>query len=177
MSALKKKIKKRIAKKKFRFLSKKSLQLEYLFIISEIFLEFIYKLHILKMSMKPNHPLKSQLSIDWNESKNKKNSIKTTKFKFGFEKLKKKSMGKKPKQIMYDCHTERKENPLIFFSIRFTMTQKIIPLFRTRLKNKRTLPTIYWIEKPSQLNSPKFSVQEPHKRIFVMTNKKYIFLQ
>ena len=43
----------------------KSLQLEYLFIISEIFLEFIYKLHILKMSMKPNHPLKSQLSIDW----------------------------------------------------------------------------------------------------------------
>lgn len=64
MSALKKKTKKRIAKKKFRFLSKKSLQLEYLFIISEIFLEFIYKLHILKMSMKPNHPLKSQLSID-----------------------------------------------------------------------------------------------------------------
>jgi len=46
-------------------LVKKSLQLEYLFIISEIFLEFIYKLHILKMSMKPNHPLKSQLSIDW----------------------------------------------------------------------------------------------------------------
>lgn len=147
----------------------------------KFFLEFIYKLHVLKMSMKPNHPLKSQLSIDWkNESKNKKNSIKTTtKFKFGFEKLKKKSMGKKPKQIMYDCHTERKEKPLFFFSIRFTMTQKIIPLFRTRLKNKnkRTLPTIYWIENPSQLNSPKFSVQEPHKRIFVMTNKKYIFLQ
>jgi hypothetical protein len=37
-------------------LVKKSLQLEYLFIISEIFLEFIYKLHVLKMSMKPNHP-------------------------------------------------------------------------------------------------------------------------
>merc|ERR1712008_472212 len=57
--------------------------------------------------------------------------------KFGFEKLKKKSMGKKPKQIMYDCHTERKEKPLIFFSIRFTMTQKIIPPFRTRLKKRK----------------------------------------
>lgn len=34
---LEEKTKKRIAKKKFRFLSKKSLQLEYLFIISEIF--------------------------------------------------------------------------------------------------------------------------------------------
>jgi len=46
-------------------------------------------------------------------------------------------MGKKPKQIMYDCHTERKEKPLIFFSIRFTMTQKIIPLFRTRIKKQK----------------------------------------
>lgn len=61
---LEEKTKKRIAKKKFRFLSKKSLQLEYLFIISEFFLEFIFKLHVLKMSMKPDHPLKSQLSID-----------------------------------------------------------------------------------------------------------------
>lgn len=88
-------------------------------------------------------------------------------------------MGKKPKQIMYDCHTERKEKPLIFFSIRFTMTQKIIPLFRTRLKNQTKKPSLQFIElkKPSQLNSPKFSVQEPHKRIFVMTKKKYIFLQ
>lgn len=74
---------------------------------------------------------------------------------------------------MYDCHTERKEKPFIFFSIRFTMTQKIIPLFRTRLPSLQFIK----LKKPSKLNSPKFSVQEPHKRIFVMTNKKYIFLQ
>lgn len=59
-----KKSRKELPRRNFDSCQKKSLQLEYLFIISEIFLEFIYKLHILKMSMKPNHPLKSQLSID-----------------------------------------------------------------------------------------------------------------
>ena len=120
----------------------KSLQLEYLFIISEIFLEFIYKLHVLKMSMKPNHPWNPNCLLTENESKNKKNSIKTTKFKFGFEKLKKKSLGKKPKQIMYDCHTERKENSWFFFDSVHNDPKNYFT-FRTRLKNKITLPTIY----------------------------------
>jgi len=52
---LEEKTKKRIARRNFDS-CQKSLQLEYLFIISEIFLEFIHKLHALKMSMKPNHP-------------------------------------------------------------------------------------------------------------------------
>jgi len=146
------------------------------------FLEFIYKLHVLKMSMKPNHPLKSQLSIDWkNESKKQKEFHQNNnEIQIWLRKIKKKIHGKKTQtNLCMFVILREKKNPWFFFSIRFTMTQKIIPLFRTRLKNKnkRTLPTIYWIEKPSQLNSPKFSVQEPHKRIFVMTNKKYIFLQ
>jgi len=61
---LEEKNKEKNCQEEISILVKKSLQLEYLFIISEFFLEFIYKLHVLKMSMKPDHPLKSQLSID-----------------------------------------------------------------------------------------------------------------
>jgi len=120
-------------------LVKKSLQLEYLFIISEFFLEFIYKLHVLKMSMKPNHPLKSQLSIDWkNESKNKKNSIKTTKFKFGFEKLKKKkSWEKNPNKLCMIVILREKKNPLIFFFDSVHNDPKNYSTFSNKIKKQK----------------------------------------
>lgn len=125
-------------------LVKKSLQLEYLFIISEIFLEFIHKLHVLKMSMKPNHPLKSQLSIDW-KVKTKRIPSKQRNSNLASKNYKKKIPGKKTQTNYVWLSYWEKRKTLYFFSIRFTMTQKIIPLFRTRLKNniKRTLPTIY----------------------------------
>jgi len=49
-------------------------------------------------------------------------------------------MGKKPKQIMYDCHTERKEKPFIFFSIRFTMTLKNYFTFSNKIKKQNDPP-------------------------------------
>lgn len=91
------------------------------------------------MSMKPIHPLKSQLSIDW-KVKNKKNSIKTTKFKFGFEKLKNKIHGKKTQTNYVWLSYWEKRKLLDFFSIRFTMTQKNYSTFSNKIKKQKDPP-------------------------------------
>ena len=45
-------------------------------------------------------------------------------------------MGKKPKQIMYDCHTERKEKLLIFFLFGSQWPKKLFHFFEQDKKQK-----------------------------------------
>jgi len=139
MSALKKKQRKELPRRNFDS-CQKSLQLEYLFIISEIFLEFIYKLHALKMSMKPNHPWNPNCLSTENESK--KNSIKTSNLRFGFEKLKK-IPGKKTQTNYVWLSYWEKRKLLIFFRFGSQWPKKLFHFSNKIKKNKRTLPTIY----------------------------------
>lgn len=72
---------------------------------------------------------------------------------------------------MYDCHTDRK-HPIFFDSVHNDL--KIITFFDQNL----TLPSQDKKIPPSNfgtLNPPRFSVQEPHKHIFVMTQKRIYF--
>jgi len=46
-------------------------------------------------------------------------------------------MGKKPKQIMYDCHTERKEKPLIFFFDSVHNDPKNYSTFSNKIKKQK----------------------------------------
>jgi len=73
---------------------------------------------------------------------------------------------------MYDCHTDRK-HPIFFDSVHNDL--KIITFFDQNLtlpsQDKKNPPTSNF----GTLNPPRFSVQEPHKHIFVMTKKEYIF--
>jgi len=73
---------------------------------------------------------------------------------------------------MYDYHTDRK-----IFSTRYTMTQTLLHFSNkiqpSPLKKTKKIPPFQILE--PLLNPPRFSVQEPHKHIFVMTKKEYIF--
>ena len=72
---------------------------------------------------------------------------------------------------MYDCHTDRK-HPIFFDSVHNDL--KIITFFDQNLtlpsKDKKIPPSNF-----GTLNPPRFSVQEPHKHIFVMTQKRIYF--
>jgi hypothetical protein len=73
---------------------------------------------------------------------------------------------------MYDCHTDRK-HPIFFDSVHNDL--KIITFFDQNLtlpsQDKKNPPTSNF----GTLNPPRFSVQEPHKHIFVMTQKRIYF--
>jgi hypothetical protein len=96
-----------------------------------------------------------------------KRKKKTTKFKSGFEQ-------KNQKLCMIVILIE---NIQFFFDSVLND-----PNFITFFEQNSTLPTQTKKFPPFQileplLNPPRFSVQEPHKHIFVMTKKEYIFLQ
>lgn len=46
-------------------------------------------------------------------------------------------MGEKPKQIMYDCHTERKEKPLDFFFDSVHNDPKNYSTFSNKIKKQK----------------------------------------
>ena len=128
-----------------------------------------------KISMKPTHPSKKGISrtlsytargqkppivmIDWKK--------KTTKFKSGFKQI----IKTYPKNYVWLAYWKKISN---FFRLG-TQWPKNYYIFWSKFN-----PTLLRQKNPSPsnfgtLNPPRFSVQEPHKHIFVMTQKRIYF--
>jgi len=137
MSALKKKQRKELPRRNFDS-CQKSLQLEYLFIISEIFLEFIYKLHILNVN--ETQPPPEIPIVYWLKTKVKTKRIPS---KQRNSNLASKNPWEKNPNKLCMIVILREKKTLDFFFDSVHNDPKNYFTFRTRLKNKITLPTIY----------------------------------
>jgi len=108
-----------------------------------------------KISMKPTPEKQLIVVIYWKRKKQR-----------NFNLASNKKIKNYPK-IMYDCHTDRKLFNFFRLGTQWPNNYYISWRNYPSLKRQKNPPLKFW--------NPQFSVQEPHKHIFVMTKKEYIF--